>query len=417
MKKGKSRQPDHPENKPAPGSAPQHLRPEFARVSTKGLEVELKMLVAPPSKSLPYDEQLLHVIGVCRSILAEFDGRGTIMSRSKRDHLITFQLDTSDQDFHSLGQTIRIRGNCPDMDLTKIRTLDICVKTDDPKKKSARGPMWRGEFETKIDDKNIANALDKLRGKYPREEFPDLWAVLDNAKTKELREFFRIDCLRSRYLIKIDDIEGFVRANPDHEIDIDGQMRRIADVWQEIQDSGAALESKQCFAEMNFDFNAFVLDIPNLDSPVVFHWDAEIEAEIMFKACAYDNNPDKHKHISTPMTKIETLLMMAALDHRIKGAAPEGALVKNSASKADRGFANLNRKMPQLQKHLKPNLKGLPHEDTLVHAFVAADCDPHGNLADSARKIHHLMEEDFGPILTEKNPDRHTVAHRKPKNH
>ncbi len=356
----------HKKRSPSPQSATPRLQQSFNERATEVTEVEIKFLVKNDDPAA-FDE-----------IENYFTKLGLVRSIAKNNHLLTWQLDTPDMRLLKDGDTLRIRGECAENSLQKISTSDICLKTG--KKKDESGALRRGEYESRIKDFRKIT-VGTLLTKYPKKQYPEVHAALKKIKNRDLVEFFRIDCIRNRYLI-------------------------------EMPESETGIAGKKAFAELILDSVAFVLDVPDLKRPLVFHYDMEVECEMMFKACAYDKSPDAHKHISSPMTRAETDRAMSAVKRHILAAAP-GKLEENYDSKAERGFGALARLASALGDYLIRDLPTVTHRHwgkrSLKAIFRLSGCDADGNLTRMDGRnvdIYHKLARSFAFVFK-----RHNIAH------
>ena len=343
------------------------MTPAFNIKAKHVRETEIKFLV--PRK--PDDS-------VDRSVFDQierfFAGKNWIRSSDSK-MLLTRQLDTPDRALYKKGVTLRIRGECEDGDIKTVNTPDICVKTG--KTRLENGAVDRGEYEARIRDFQHID-LKPLYDYYPQDEFPEIHNALANVKAKDLREFFRIDCIRTRHLIDL----------PDHV---------------------SGLPGKRFVGELLLDDVAYVLDLPGLEHPLVFHHDQEVEMEMMFKPCDYDTNPDAANHVCSPdLTEDEAQRGLAAAIRTIQQASGN-TLLTNGDSKAERGFMALDKVMGPLQKYLQTN-KSLPKKSKIHAAFRA---NPASNDNHSLEKIHYHLPCDFGPILR-KRPIASSSINRAP---
>lgn len=291
-------------------------RPQFNAKSAHSFEFE--------GKDLVHDGDRV----VFTKIEEYFDTMGWIHSRAKGKHLLTLQLDTPRRDMYKRGDTIRVRGECLNNDLNQLLRTDICVKTG--KSIESSGALLRREYEAPHDITLKAISFDSLRKAYARAENPELHAVLDSVKEMHLMQHFRIDCIRHRFLI-------------------------------ELPKNATGLKDKKVFGELLLDDVCFVLDLPALPTPLIFHSDLEVERELMFKPCSYDNNASAGRYVSSPLTQEEANIAMSAFSKHLRAAVP-GKLVSNNDSKAERGFKALDQTLSALQEHLLPKKKNPKRE-------------------------------------------------------
>lgn len=334
--------------------------PAFNHAATDVAEVEIKFLVP----ELPRDPDNPQKPRIDTSIFPRvknfFSTLGWIRIENENNPLMSRQLDTQDRALLQKGVTVRIRGNCIDSDLNKMGSPDICVKLGKTEDKS--GAVRRGEYETRIKDfKHVS--LKTLLQEYPKAQHPELHIALDGVKNRDLHEFFRIDCIRNRYVV-------------------------------DIPESVSNVPGKRCVAELIMDEVCFVLDAPGMAGPLVFHHDLEIECEKLSKPCAYDTDPDAKKHYSSPMTADETDRAMSALHQKIQEAAG-GTLIHNTASKAERGFTSLDRALQELGELIDlNNHQPAPHRSPILHAYTLSK-----NFANDNIKPHHNLSQDLGEYL------------------
>lgn len=279
-----------PETPPAEKAV---LAPVFNKRAREVSEVEIKYLV---SDTAPHAfEQIEHF----------FTKKGWIAAKKEPNHLLSRQLDTANKTLLKQGHTLRVRGTCQEGNLDNVVMPDICLKTG--KTSDSSGALRRGEYETRIKDfENID--IKALLDRYPKEKYPEVHQALENAGQQDIKELFRIDCLRQRYVI-------------------------------EIPESETGLKNKRFFAELMLDDIAFILDLPGLDAPVLFHSEREVECEALFKACAYDHSPNAHRHVSSLDIDDEELnhALQVFADILTKEALP-GSLTLADEGKAERGF-------------------------------------------------------------------------------
>ena len=281
----------------------------FNKRSAKATEIELKFLVRNND------------IGVFTSIETYFAQRSRIRSSFKNSHLLTRQLDTRDKKLFEKGKTtLRVRGTCLNNNFNAIKFADLCVKAGKSKDKS--GAIRRGEYEAPIPDFNKAG-FEEIFRKYPEDEFPELHKALEGINPKELREFFRIDCYRDRYVI-------------------------------ELPEALHGLKGKRFVAELIMDDVAYVMDIPGLKRPLIFYHDFEVECEALFKPCSYDQNPDAGKHVSSPLTQDELDHCMTVMKRELENAA-QGQIVENELSKAERGFDEQDKVIMHIIGYIEAN--------------------------------------------------------------
>lgn len=329
------------------------LKPQFNGHASDVCEVEIKFLVP----KLPNNKPDKSIFDRIHNNFASLDWIRT----SSKKTLYTRQLDTHDMALLAVGTTVRVRAESKTNDIADVSTPDICVKFG--KSEDDNGALRRSEFEARMEDFQRVD-LHPLFKKYPKDEFPELHTALEGVKEKNLREFFRIECIRTRYLV-------------DFPEDVTG------------------IKGKRFVGELLLDDVVYVLDAPGLPYPVIFNHDLEVEMEAMFKPCDYDTHPDAAKHISSPMTKEEADAAMAAASAQIQKASG-GVLTINTVSKAERGFEKLPHALECLQNLLLKN-PATPKKRNITSAFMAT-----GKAANDDHKPHHSLDTDYGYVVRER---------------
>ena len=310
-------------------SAKGHSRPKaHFNASAKGVdEVEIKELVIDNDLS------------VFPKIERFFIDSDMVRLMHKNKALQTRQLDTIDRQLEKMGKTLRIRGECEDGDLSHVAVADICLK--DEKTMTASGAVKRREYEARIDSFETI-VLYPLLSKYPKAEHPDLHKTLKGMKIRDLREHFRIDCMRNRYVV-------------------------------ELPEAITGIKGKKFFAELILDDVAFVMDLPGRKEPLVYHRDLEVECEVLFKPCSYDANPEAARaFVSSPdLTKEEVDMGLTAIK-KLLDQSSGNRLTANSESKAERGFSNLDRVLASIREYLSMNDQKPAHNNGVTSAFAVA---------------------------------------------
>lgn len=360
----------------------------FNEAATDVSEIELKMLVpnlpdGNVNKAAFADiKSYFQNLGWIRSSseIARVDADGN--SVNNRGALLTRQLDTPDMALYKKGVTLRMRGNCPDGNIKAITNADICVKFGNTQDDS--GALRRKEFEAKIDSFGRID-LAPLRKKYPKEKYPELHDALKGIRADHLVEFHRPDVLRNRHLV-------------------------------EIPESVTGLKGKKFFVELLLDEVSFVFDPkpqkqPANDTPkegpIVYHVDLEVETEVMFKVCAYDNNPEAVNYVSSPMTQAELNQAMTAVQQHLQIAA-NNTLKVNKYSKAERGFYHFEKMYEELKDYVELNTR-LSHKGRVQSAFTIKANPANDTNATPQEKLHHRLSRDFGPYLRDR--DRPIARH------
>lgn len=339
--------------------------------SAKGVdEVEIKELVIDNDRSV-FDK-----------IERFFVDSGYVRLAAKNKQLQTRQLDTINRDMLKIGKTLRIRGECTDGDLTHVAEADICLKDD--KTTTASGAVKRREYEARIRSFETAT-LRPLLEKYPKSEHPDLHKTLHALRVRDLREHFRIDCIRNRFVVEL----------PSEITGID--------------------KGKKFFAELILDDVAFMMDLPGRKEPLVFHHDLEVECEVLFKACSYDANPEAAKaFVSSPdLTKEEVDMGLRAIK-RLLAETSGNRLAYNTESKAERGFKELDATLAAIREFLSANeaIPGVtPHGVTSAYSVMKKDTanDNREPEADEAPAAPQQEEVNFGSRLHKHLP--RSMAH------
>lgn len=314
---------------------------EFNARAQNVSEVEIKFLVT----NRPAD--------VFANIENYFRERDQIRSEIRNKQLLSRQLDVAERTLASEGTSIRIRGDCVGGDLHRVSYQDICLKTG--KTRDESGAIRRGEYEAPVASFNTVD-LDALQRKYPTEDYPELHQKLEGIAPEALREFFRIDCIRNRFII-------------------------------ELPEAVTGLVGRRYVAELILDDVAFVLDVPGFDEPIPFARDYEIESESLFKPCTYDANPEAARYVSSPLNQAEANQAMAAMKREIRSAAGL-PLEINEMSKAERGFISYDRFMQAIRNHL-------------AHRQPETEYDPQAFLAPAFRGGAH-------PTVA--NNDNHAIS-------
>lgn len=327
------------------------LKPQFNEAASDICEVEIKFLVPKLPDSKP-DKSIFS------RIHNNFASLDWIKTSSKKT-LYTRQLDTHDLALLNKGTTVRARAESKTNDINDVSTPDICVKFG--KSQDENGALRRSEFEARMENFQRID-FHTLFKKYPKDEFPELHDALDGVKEKDLREFFRIECIRSRYLIEF----------PEEVIGVKG---------------------KRFIGELLLDDVVYKIDVPGLPNEIIFNHDLEVEMEAMFKPCDYDTHPDAAKYVSSPMTKAEADIAMAAASAAIQKASG-GVLAPNTISKAERGFYKLQQTLKALD-HLIDTNPMSPKKRSVISAFTARN-------AANDSKPHHYLDDDYSYVVRER---------------
>lgn len=355
----------------------------FNEAATDVSEIEMKMLVpqlpdgqvnkAVFSDIKSYFQKLGWIRSSSEVLRVDADGKNI----GERGALLTRQLDTPDMALYKKGVTLRIRGNCPDGNIKSVTSADICVKFGNTQ--DASGALRRKEFEARIDDFGRID-LAPLRAKYPKKDYPELHEALKGIRADHLVEFHRPDVLRNRYLV-------------------------------EVPEEITGLKGKKFFVELLLDEVSFVFDPKPQKSrdktnpkegPIVYHVDLEVETEVMFKVCAYDNNPEAKNYVSSPMTKDELNQAMSALQQHLQDSTG-GILKVNKYSKAERGFYHFQKMYEELKDYVEMNTR-LSHKGRVQSAFTIKANPDNDNASGTPReKLHHRLSHDFGPYIRDRS--------------
>ncbi len=349
-------------------------KPAFNQAATDVSEIELKMLV-PPNPDGGVNKAVFSTIksyfqdlGWIRasSEIMRVDGDGQVVG--DRGALLTRQLDTPDMALYKKGITLRIRGDCFDGNLRNVTRADICVKFGNTQDES--GALRRKEFEAKIDNFNHID-LTPLRKKYPKSQYPELHKALKGLRPEHLVEFHRPDVLRSRHLLEVpEDVTGLKGKKFFVELLLD-EVSFVFDPKPQKQNAGAKAKVKE--------------------GPIVYHVDLEVEAEVMFKVCAYDDNPASVDFVSSPLTGAELNQAMSAMQVHLRRAAND-VLTVNKYSKAERGFYHFEKMLESLQDYVELN-QTQRHKGCVQSAFMLK-AHP-----DNDAKLRNLLPQSFGPYL------------------
>lgn len=324
------------------------VKNEFNKGS-KACEVEIKFLV-------PENPPGCIDFSAFNKIHKTFADRHWIKSSNEK-LLLTRQLDTPDKALLNSGRSLRIRAECENADPATIQTPDICLKMGASQDKS--GALRRSEYEAKIKKFDRVDFKPLLK-EYPEDQFPEIHNALKDIHPEEMKEFFRIECIRRRLVV-------------------------------EFPESITGLKGKRFVGELLLDDVAFVLDVPGLEKPLLFHHDLEVEMEPLYQPCAYDKNPNAKNYVSSPLTPEQELKAMTAASKAIQRAA-DGVLIINTKSKANRGFEQLAKTEELLKSFLQPNLNAQPTR-AVVCAFIGR------LLSGNNDKPHHHLDKDFGPLI------------------
>lgn len=323
------------------------LSPLFGGEAGKAREIEHKFL-------LPDDD-----LSVFPAIKSHFDGKGYTRIRHEDKQLLSRQIDTADRRLAAKGVTLRLRGTCTNGNLGRVAPTDICLKTGKTTEES--GACARGEYEAGVPDFNTVDFAVLFR-KYPPRKFPELRQALKGIREEDCREFFRIDCIRSRCVVEL----------PPAVTGLDKGSRAAG--------------------ELILDDVAYVLDVPGMRKPLVFHHDGEVEFELLFKPCAFDTSPDKALYVSSPLSREERNRAMTGIRREIAAAAG-GRLLDNDRSKAERGFAALDTALASLQSFVEAAAAGAGRKGVLPAVFSL-------NAAGLAEpRIHRRLPPSCGEIL------------------
>jgi len=257
-----------------------------------------------------------------------------LVHSSEAQHLITSQRDTPDFKLLQNGTTLRLRGTGEGSDINAIKRSDICMKIPHDK----NGGLARKEYE-EIQNNFFNTDLDVLRNKYPdRSQHPELHDTLDMIAHEKLEEFFRIDVIRERHIIKI----------PNELV---------------------GLRDDQAFyGELLYDRVRYVIDHEGLGEPIVINPHCELELEPLNKVCAWNHQPGHEKYTCRNLTQQDKIRCLDAFSDMILQDAARGHLFETKSGKAERGFDALTAFAAQLIKNGDQIADHL--EDKLSHLFA-----------------------------------------------
>ena len=193
-------------------------------------------------------------------------------------------------------------------------------------------------------------------------------------KIRDLREHFRIDCRRNRYVV-------------------------------ELPESVTGIKGKKFFGELILDDVAFVMDLPGRAEPLIYHRDLEVECEVLFKPCSYDANPEAAKAFvsSQNLTKEEVDMGLSAIK-RLLDQASNHRLMPNSESKAERGFTNLDAVMASMREFLAVNdRERAVNDNSVTSAFAVASKPANDNRGPADDVVHSAPSEQPAPAAVEGN--------------
>ncbi len=305
------------------------------------------------------------------TILRDYFRAQNLVKLSLEDyHLISRQLDTPSLALRARQAGLRLRGNCLGEDLNNIETPDLCLKL--AKGVDRTGTLHRHEFQSRIGDFNTVS-FEEFFKRYPLDEYPAIAQALEGVEPKDLREFFRVDCFRNRYVI-------------------------------ELPEAQTGLKGQRVCAELITDNCAFVLDTDRgLRKPMLIGHDLEVECEVLFRPCDFDNNPQAARYSSSPLTNAEIVHVMDVVTTHVMTALDGQARI-NHVSKSERGFAALNETLEALPGTFVPNTAKTVQGRGIAHAFAVAALNPVREF-----DLHRSLPRYMGYVFGQRN-----IAARRP---
>ena len=232
--------------------------------------------------------------------------------------LITSQRDTEDLALLSHGVTLRMRSTCTDSNLNQVGAVDICVKIPHDKE----GGLAREEFETEQEG-FFTPAPEKLRTKYPQDNPQNarLHEFLDMVDGKELIEYFRIDVIRERHVIR-------------------------------IPNKLVGLRDDQAFyGELLYDRIRYVIDDEGMEESIVLNPHCELELEPLNKECAWNNVPNGASYVCKNLSKEDKINCLHWFRDFVMNDKAHGHFVETFRGKAERGFDALFSYADYIAKH------------------------------------------------------------------
>lgn len=235
-----------------------------------------------------------------------FKSKLWVHSTPSSRQLITSQRDTENLDLLAHGVTARLRTTSLDGTLDNHGGTDICIKI--PLDKD--GGLAREEFEAEQADFCAPDAT-ALRRKYPSgtPENAQLHRFLDLVEGKELIEYFRIDVIRERHIIKIPNNECGLRAD------------------------------QAFYGELLYDRVRYVIDEEGMAEPIILNPHCELELEALNKPCAWNHVPNGESYVCKNLTKEDKIRALNWFrDLVLTDGRMKGHFVETFKGKAERGF-------------------------------------------------------------------------------
>lgn len=233
-------------------------------------------------------------------------------------HLITSQRDTEGLELLKHGVTLRLRTTCTDSKLDKVGATDICVKIPHDK----AGGLAREEYEAEQKDFLIPDPA-ALRAKYPPSDPQNagLHKFLDMTNGKNLIEYFRIDVMRERHIIK-------------------------------IPNKAVGLRDDQAFyGELLYDRIRYVIDDEGMDEPIVLNPHCELELEPLNKQCIWNTVPNGDAYICKNLTQEDKINCLHWFRDFVMNDNARGHFVQTFKGKAERGFEVLMSYADFIERH------------------------------------------------------------------
>lgn len=218
--------------------------------------------------------------------------------------LISSQRDTVDMQLLASGITLRLRGNCTTSGLEDVHHTDICIKIPHDKNKS----LARKEYEENQEGFSIPD-FNALRRKYPdRQKYKCLHDTLDEIEGKDIIEFFRIDVIRERNIIKI----------PNELV---------------------GLRDDQAFyGELLYDRVRYVIDNEESDDIFIINPHCELELEALRKPCPWNDVPGSENYICRNLSEDDVIRCIDWFKNLLMDEVAPGKFVETEHGKAERGF-------------------------------------------------------------------------------
>lgn len=230
--------------------------------------------------------------------------RKMLVHSAKPQQLIASQRDTADLDLLAQGKTLRLRANCKTGNLQEISRSDICIKIPYDKK----GGLARREYEAD-QESFFAPDFYALREKYPdRAAHRELHETLDAIEGQELLEFFRVDVIRERHIVKV----------PNEAVGL--------------------REDQAFYGELLYDRIRYVIDQDDTDEVWILNPHCELELEPLRKVCPWNDVPNAEEYICKNISESEKIRCIEWFKNLMMDEAAPGQFFETSHGKAERGF-------------------------------------------------------------------------------